>query len=640
MRILLKITKYFFIISIALMIFLFFGIYYISRRLDYTMPKIINIEIYDNNENIIQKVNNINKTNFVSINEMSPNVINAFLSIEDKEFYEHKGINVKRIVGAFINDLKDKDFSQGGSTITQQYVKNVYLENEKTITRKINEALISINLELKYSKDEILEGYLNSIYFDHGIYGIEDASQFYFNKHAKDLTINEAAVLASIPKSPTNYSPIKNKENNFKRKNLVLSEMLEDKKINECVYQELINEFPELYGEFNEKKMENAPYYFDSVIKELNNLDLIYNEDIKIYTSLNLELTNMIQNSIKKFYPSNSNLQIAIIAIDYKGDIISELGGLNYSESSFNRATSAARQPGSTIKPMLYYAALDSGFNVANTFNSTKTTFNVNGTQYTPKNYNDIYAEQDISMAYAIAVSDNIYAIKTHLFLGTDVLQEYARNFGIKSHISDNVSAALGTSEVSLLEITTAYSKLAALGKDVTPSYITKVTDKNGNLIFEKNYNYKQKFNSDLCFILSESMNGIFDYNMRYNISPTGTSIAAKLSNKYAAKTGSTDYDNWMIGYNNKITLGIWIGYDDNSMLENKNTRFMKYIWADIMEEYNKNFNNTWYEVPENVIGIKLNPLNGKIAVGNEYSKYLYFKTNNLPNYIYINKNE
>lgn len=637
MKILLKITKYFFLFSLALIIFLFFGIYYISRRLDYTMPKIINIEIYDNNENLIQKINNINKTNYVTIDEISPNVINAFLSIEDKEYYEHKGINVKRIIGALVNDIKEKDFSQGGSTITQQYVKNIYLENDKTITRKINEALISINLELKYSKNEILEGYLNSIYFDHGIYGIEDASQFYFNKSAKELSVNEAAVLASIPKSPTNYSPIKNKENNFKRKNLVLSEMLEDNKISKDEYINLKESYPEIYGEFNANKMENAPYYFDSVIKELKNLDLLYNKDIKIYTNLDLKLTNIIQNSIKKYYPNNSNMQMAIVAIDDKGNIISEIGGLDYSKSSFNRATSAYRQPGSTIKPILYYAALDNGFNIVNTFNSTKTTFNIDGNSYTPSNYNDIYAEQDISMAYAIAVSDNIYAIKTHLFLGVNVLEEYSKRFGIKSNISSNISAALGTSELTLLEITSAYSKIASMGKDINPSYITKITDNENNIIYEKDYDYKQKFDSDICFILSEAMNGIFDYNMRLNISPTGTSVASKLSKKYAAKTGSTDYDNWMIGYNNKITLGVWIGYDDNTILENKNTRFMKYIWADIMEEYNKNNINTWFDVPESVIGIKLNPLNGKIAINNEYSKYLYFKINNLPNYIYIN---
>ncbi len=637
MKLFLKITKYFFIFVVILMLVLFLGIYYISRRLDYTMPKIINIEVYDTNNNLIQKINNVNKTNYVSIDEINDNIINAFLSIEDKEYYEHKGINVKRIIGALVNDIKNNDFSQGGSTITQQYVKNVYLENEKTITRKINEALISINLELKYSKDEILEGYLNSIYFDHGIYGIEDAAQFYFNKPASEITLNEAAVLASIPKSPTYYSPIKNKENNLKRKNLVLSEMLEDEKISEQEYNNAIEEYPELYGEHDATKMENAPYYFDSVIKELNSLDIMTTSDLKIYTNLDSNLNAIIQKSINKYYPNNSNLQLAIVAIDEKGNIISEIGGVDYSTSTFNRATSALRQPGSTIKPLLYYAALNNGFNVANTFNSTKTTFNIDGIFYTPSNYNDIYAEQDISMAYALAVSDNIYAVKTHLFLGTNVLYDTIKDFGITSKIDNTASLALGTSEVYLKEITSTYSKIATMGLDIKSSYIKEITNKDGKILYKKDSDYKQKYDSDTCFILAETMSGIFDYNMRLNISPTGSSVSSKLSKKYAAKTGSTDYDNWMIGFNNKITLGIWVGYDDNSLIDNKDTRFMKYIWADIMEEYNKDLSNTWYIVPDNVIGIKLNPINGNIAINDEYSKYLYFKSNNLPNYIYIN---
>ena len=202
MKILLKITKYLFIIFLILFITLFSGIIYFSKKLDYTIPETISVKIYDNDNNLIEEVNNLNKRNYIKLDEISANLINAFLSIEDKDFYNHKGINIKRIIGALLNDIKSKDLSQGGSTITQQYVKNIYLKNEKTFKRKINEALIAINLELKYSKDEILEGYLNTIYFDHGIYGVEDACQFYFNKSASEVTLCEAAMIASIPKSP------------------------------------------------------------------------------------------------------------------------------------------------------------------------------------------------------------------------------------------------------------------------------------------------------------------------------------------------------------------------------------------------------------------------------------------------------
>ena len=241
-------------------------------------------------------------------------------------------------------------------------------------------------------------------------------------------------------------------------------------------------------------------------------------------------------------------------------------------------------------------------------------------------------------MAYAIAVSDNIYAIKTHLFLGTDVLYDTIKDFGITSNINNNVSLALGTSEVYLNELTNAYCKISSMGKDIKSSYINKIINKDKKIIYQKNANFSQKYNSDTCFLLAEAMTNIFDNRLRYNISPTGASVSAKLSKTYAAKTGSTDYDNWMIGFNNKITLGIWTGYDDNKIINNKETRFMKYIWADIMEEYNKIYSNTWYTVPTNIIGIKLNPINGQIALDDEYSKYLYFKYNNLPNYPYLNQ--
>ena len=193
-------------------------------------------------ENLIEEVNNLDKRNYVKLENIDKKLINAFISIEDKDFYKHKGINIKRIIGALINDIKTNDFSQGGSTNTQQYVKNIYLKNEKTLKRKFNEALIALNLELKYTKDEILEGYLNTIYFDHGIYGVEDACRFYFNKSANNITLGEAAVIASIPKSPSNYSPIKNFENNKSRKNLILQEMLNDGIITNEEYQHAINE--------------------------------------------------------------------------------------------------------------------------------------------------------------------------------------------------------------------------------------------------------------------------------------------------------------------------------------------------------------------------------------------------------------
>lgn len=630
MKTLLKLTKYFFLIFLILFIVTFFSIYLYSRKLDYSIPKNINIELYDANNNLITTTSTQKNRSHINIDTTNQYIIDAFISIEDKEFYNHQGVNIKRVIGALIADIKSKEFSQGGSTITQQYVKNIFLTNDKTIKRKFDEALIAINIERKYTKKDILEGYLNTIYFDHGIYGIEDAANFYFNKSSKELTLGEACTLAAIPKSPNHYSPIKNFENNKNRKNLILKEMLKDNKISKEEYTKAINEEIEIYGKHNYLDLNSAPYYIDSVLKELKELNIKYDDNIKIYTNYDKSLNNIIVNAINKYYPKNDDLQIAIYAVDNNGSVISTIGGKSYIESTYNR-TESLRQPGSTVKPFLYYAALNNGFNVSHRFKSTKTTFNIDGKEYSPKNYNDKYAEQDISMIYAIAVSDNIYALKTHLFLGTNILQETLKDFGIKSKINNNVSLALGTSETTLNELTNAYSKFATLGKNVNNKFINKIIDSSGNTLYEQHKDFKQTYDKSTCYILSEALTNIFDTNIRINTSPTGASISAKLRDKYAAKTGSTDFDNWIIGYNNNITLGIWTGYDDNRIIKNDNTRFIKYIWADIMEEYNKNKNNNWYQTPNDCIGIKLNPINGMIANDNEYSKYLYYKKDNLP---------
>lgn len=639
MKIVLKITKYCFIIFVILFItfFIFFIIY--AKRLDYSIPKNVNIEFYDTNGELFLTINNENKNSYVNITEINPNLINAFISIEDKNFYKHKGINFFRIIGAMISNIKSGKIVQGASTITQQYARNLFLSNNKNFKRKIDEIMIAINLETKYSKNEILEGYLNTIYFDHGIYGIEDASKFYFNKHANELSLLEAVTLASIPKGPIYYSPIKNPENNLERRNLILDEMVSDGYIDSETADKVKKEKLNLYGKLDTTDKSKSPYYQDIVIQELNELDIPYSalsDGIKVYTTLDLKLNTIIQNAITKHYPKESNLELAIFAIDPKtGEVLNVIGGIDYNSSRYNRAIKSLRQPGSAIKPFLYYTALENGFTPATTLKSEKTNFYVNGEIYSPTNFNDIYPNQEVTMAYALAVSDNIYAIKTHLFLGSDKLVTTLKNFGFTSEIKNNTSLALGTSEVSLKELVTGYAKIASLGKDIEPTYIKYVTNNNGKTIYKNTTSFENKFNSSTCYILAETMTNVFDNNLAININTTGAGIAAKLSKKYAAKSGSTDSDNWMIGFNKDIVLGIWTGYDDNSKIKNSVTKYIKNIWADVLEEYNKNNNDSWYAQPNDVIAVELNPTTGMIASGNEYKKRLYFKKNNLPFYLY-----
>lgn len=633
LKITLKLTKYLFIISILILITVIIIFVKYSKKLDYSMPDKLTITVLDNNDEYYFEINNANKQSYINIYDIDKDIINSFISIEDKNFYKHKGIDIKRIIGAFLNNIKSNSLSQGASTITQQYARNLYLSNEKTYKRKLEEISIAINLETKYTKDQILEGYLNTIYFGHGLYGIQDACKFYFNKEASNVSIAEAAVLAAIPKGPSLYSPISNFNNNKKRKELIINELYKDNKITLSQKNHAMNEIIKIYGQSSTVKI--APYYQDTVVNELKKLNISSSVPYTVYTNLDNNLHNIINDTIYKYKP-NSDMQIAVVAMNpQNGAILDIIGGYDYQTSTLNRATSSLRQPGSSIKPFLYYAALENGFTPITTFNSSKTSFHVDGKIYEPKNYKDIYPNQDVTMLYALATSDNIYAVKTHLFLGTNTLVKTLKDFGFTSKINNNASLALGTSEVYLKELVEGYSKIASLGKDVKSNIIKKIVDINGKVLYQTSNNYKQRFDKENCYILSEAMTNIFDNRLSINISVTGASLKSMISKKYAAKSGSTDTDNWMIGYNNNIVLGVWCGYDDNRLIEQGNGTFIKYIWAEIMEKYTTNLKNNWYETPSNVTSIVLNPTTGKIAQDNQYSKNIYFNINNIPWYIF-----
>lgn len=641
MKTILRIAKYTFLVILSTFIIVVFVFIYYASKLEFNLPKIVDITVYDNEQNLFLTLNNEKKQTYVTLKDISPHIKNAIISIEDKKFYEHKGIDVLRIGGALIENIKSNDIREGGSTITQQYARLLFLNNDQNIKRKIEEALIAMNLERTYSKDDILEGYLNSIYFDHGVYGIEDAAMFYFHKSAKDITIAEAAILCAIPKGPSYYSPIRNPENNNDRKILIINEMYKDGKISYSQALEAKNEEVTIYGNMGKNDDQYAPYYQDLIIRELENLHILESFDVKklkIYTTLDLSLNEYLLNAINKYFPDNKDLQIAIYAMNpNNGHVLSVIGGVNYQDSTYNRAVDAIRQPGSTIKPFLYYAALNHGFTPITTFNSSPTEFYINGKVYAPTNFNKIYPNQDVTMAYAIATSDNIYAVKTHLFLGTDVLYQTLIDFGFTTKINNNPSLALGTSEVRLSELTTAYARLASLGKEIKPVYITKILDENDQVIYVNKDNSKQLYNKTNAYILSQTMTNTFDNNLRINISTTGAPISGMLKHKYAAKTGSTDTDGWILGYNSEIVLGIWTGYDDNRYLENSDAKFIKYIWADAIEEYMKDKGYGWYPLLEDTLTIKLNPTTGQLANDDEYAKELYFDANNIPWYLFDN---
>ena len=356
--------------------------------------------LYDNSGQEIMS----NGNEWISLNNISQYLIDDTLSTEDKYFYKHLGFVYLRIAKAIVTNITTKSMSEGASTITQQYARNLFLNFDKTWSRKIDEAVLAFELEAHYTKDEILEGYLNTINYGN-VFGIENASKYYFNKSASNLNLAEASMLAGIPQSPSNLSPINNPEAAKKRQKTVLLLMKNNGVITEEEMNEAYDTELSYYGKTSDNNLEYINYFRDAVIEELYNIKSIPNSlietgGLKIYTTLDLKAQEKLETAVKEQMNSDSELQVAGMMMDPNdGGVMALVGGINYSKSQFNRATNATRQVGSTMKPFLYYSALESGFTAASSFTSEKTTFTFSNDQtYSPKNYNDKYAEGPISL--------------------------------------------------------------------------------------------------------------------------------------------------------------------------------------------------------------------------------------------------
>ena len=585
--------------------------------------------MYDNKENLIVQGND---DDWISIDNINDLVIEATLSIEDKNFFKHNGFDFLRIVKAMFENVKAGKIVQGASTITQQYAKNLFLDFDKTWERKWKEMWLTFSLENHYSKKEILEGYLNTINYGHGIYGIGNASKYYFNKDINDLDLAQISILVGIPNSPANYSPIANYDLAKERQNVVLSRMVSNGYITKDEKNRAEGENLTFYGIKDSYNLSSLMYYQDAVMEELQSIKSIpksYMETrgLKIYTSLDVDSQTSLENSVKDNLV-NDNVQVAKVMINpNNGEIIGLIGGANYASSTFNRATSSIRQPGSTIKPFLYYRALESGFTPSTTFLSSKTTFNFdNGKSYSPQNSGGIYGNKEISMTAAVSYSDNIYAVKTHLFLGENELVNMLRRVGFTSKLEAVPSLPLGSYEVNIIELARAYSSLANGGRKVKSHFIRKVLDMDGNVLYKFNDDEDNYIlDSDLTFIMSEVLTSTYDSNLIDFAYPTCLSIVSNLTHKYALKSGSTDTDAWVVGYTPDTLLVTWAGYDDNSNIENNIVSSNKKSWASAMEGYLKNKKTSWYEIPDGVVGVLVDPISGDLADNKSKNKKILY---------------
>ncbi len=574
--------------------------------------------IYDNKDNVIYQGSA--NSEWVGLDNIDSKLKNYIIAIEDQHFYQHKGFDILRIAQTMVNNIKAGKIVAGASSISQQYVKNLFLTFDQTWQRKIEEAFLTIRLETHYEKDEILEGYLNTIYFGQGIYGVKDAANYYFNKDISSLSMEEAIILAGIPKSPNNYNPISNFEACMKRSKIVAAALLEDEVISQEEYDSLDLENVVLYGKHQSNNLDTLMYYHDAVIEELYSIDaipqsLIEAGSLRIFTNLDIDTQTKMEESIKA-NSEDDDVQIASIVVDPNtGKVLALAGGKNYAVSQYNRVTQSKRQVGSTIKPFLYYAALNNGMTSASTFKSEETTFVFSENKtYSPTNYGDTYGNKDITMSAALAYSDNIFAVKTHLFLGEDTLVNTLKSAGLKENLSANPSLALGAADINMLDYATAYSTLANLGEKNELYFIERVEDINGNLLYQHKEDAKQVLDESITYILNEMMTNTYNYSYVDYYSPTVLYLNGKLSRKYALKSGTTDNDYWIAGYNQDVLMLVWAGDDNNANVDKSYSKAIKNIWLDTVEFYesNKDPDTSWYTMPDNVVAIPMDPISGK----------------------------
>lgn len=578
---------------------------------------------------------------WTKLDEISPYLIDATVAVEDKDFYEHNGFDYSRIASALLKDLKTRSKAEGASTISQQLARNLYLTLDKTWTRKINEALYAYRLEIFYSKDEILEGYLNTVNYGHGMYGIEAASRYYFGKSAGELTLAESALLAGIPKGPSIYSPINNSDKAFNRQKVILSLMEKQQKITAEEKERAVSEQVVLSNEQWKDSKTIAPYFLDAVWQEASDILAEKNLNIReggwvIKTTLNQAHQKAAEEAVAENMPDNK-LQVGFISMDVKtGHVTALVGGRNYEESSFNRVTQAVRQPGSSIKPILYATALENGFSPLTFLDVSETIFTYDNGRatYKPQNVNGEFAKGKMSLAQAIAISDNIYAVKTLEKIGYDKFRDMLKRFDLNYTNKNNPSIALGTIETSLYDLTNAYNIIAAKGQKREATTILSIKDANGKTIYKSpKPSDEQVITEQDAYILTDMMTGIFDPVYSDYSPATGVSIRPRMTHTYAAKSGTTLSDQLFLGYTPSVTAGVWNGYDQGKTLSvQADMAASKQVWIDFMETINRGKPNETFTAPEGVEGVVVDVKTGKLATeACPKQRLIYVKTEDVP---------
>lgn len=522
---------------------------------------------------------------FVPHYEIPEIIKKAFVAAEDVRFYKHPGVDVIGILRALYRDIKAGGIVEGGSTITQQLAKMLFLKPEKSITRKIKEAILSIQIERKYTKDEILGLYLNQAYFGNRAYGIAAASEAYFGKSFKELTHAQIALLASLPKAPSAYNPFKKPDIAIKRRNIVLQKMLEEGFITREQYNEALKEALPEHPYW--RKFE-APYFVETLRQELESKygERLYKDGLRIYSTIDYNLQKKAEEAVrnglieihKRVKPQ---VQASLIAIDLKTGYVKALvGGNDFWETQYNRVFSL-RQPGSAFKPFVYAVALMDGWSPDDTILDSPVSFpgSVQGKSWSPKNYNNEY-HGEVPLRKAIALSLNAATVRLASQVGIKNVVEFAEQCGLTTKIHPYLSTALGASDVKPIELTAAYSVFAT-GKKIKPVFYEKITDHNGITIEENKSEIQQILPEEIVEQMRELLQEVV---------LSGTAQKAKeLGREVYGKTGTTNdfSDAWFVGFDDNLLVGVWVGRDNHKPIGAKEAgaRAALPIWIDFMKQ-------------------------------------------------------
>ncbi len=589
--------RIFYFLTFSVIFVLAFGLYLFNLSKDLpSLEKLENIDpematvVYSADGEVIHSFFTFNRT-YTPYEKIPQSVIDALISAEDRDFFHHWGINLTGIARALLVDLIHLDFKQGASTITMQLARNLFFGYKQTIERKIKEALTAIQIERTYSKEEILSMYLNITFFGNNAYGIRAAAKRYFDKDVEDLNVQEAALLIGVLKGQTYYSPIRHPDRALRRRNIVLSMMMENGKLTRAEFDSL-KQLPLGLNVTDPYKMKVAPYFTEYVRRQLNKLQdslgvNIYEDGLRIYTTLDTRIQKYMELSVQKHidyvqqrvlrqkafeqlkeevgdsaFQHITMVQLAFVAIDpHNGHILAMIGGRNFNESKWNRVTQMMRQPGSAFKPFLYTAAIDNGYSPATKYPDLPTVeFNPDSTRWTPQNYSGTFSGKMVTLREALRRSLNSVAVRLIADITPQVVIKYAREMGITTPLAPYSSLALGSQDVIPLEIISAYGVFANNGVHVYPISIVKIEDRNGNVIYSAHPKMKEALSPETTYIMNDMLQTVIN---------RGTGIRARTQFKFyekaGGKTGTTNSftDAWFIGFTPDIVAGVWVGLDD-----------------------------------------------------------------------------